>query len=265
VRLLPAFLTFLALTLSTTVRAADELETLFTRAATDPDAVVPLVLSGSRRIIGVDVAQGISLAQRLEPYCQRLFFSRERFAAMADAHVLLATRDGRSLWSLARRYHIGDQLVLRINPRDPAQYKVIDARSAPVTVVVALAHHCLLLWLGDTLLGIYPVASGAPGHQTPLGQTQIAVRVRDPEWRDPVTGTVYPPHAAGNFLGGYWLGFAATGARTFRGIGIHGWTAQEEGRWVGQDASHGCIRMRQADLPEVFDLALPGSRVSIRR
>ena len=264
-RLLPAFLAFLALTLSATVQATDDLETLFTRATTDPDAVVPLVLEGSRRIISADVAQGITLAQRLEPYCQRLFFSRERFPGMADAHVLLVPRDGHSLWTLARRYHIGDQLVVRINPRDPSQYKVIDARATPVTVVVSVAHHCLLLWLGSTLLGIYPVASGAPGHQTPLGTTQITVRVRDPEWRDPATGKVYPPHDPGNFLGGYWLGFAATDARVFRGIGIHGWTAQEEGRWVGQDASHGCIRMRQTDLPEVFDLALPGSRVSIRK
>ena len=257
-------LAFLALMLCATLRATDDLEELFTRAATDPDAVVPLVLCGSRRIIADDVAQGISLAQRLEPYCRRLFFSRERFVGMADAHLLLVGRDGHSLWTLARHYHIGDQLVVRINPRAPSLFKVIDARTAPVTVVISVAHHCLLLWLGSTLLGIYPVASGAVGHQTPLGTTQIAVRVRDPEWRDPATGKVYPPHDPGNFLGGYWLGFAATDARAFRGIGIHGWTAQEEGRWVGQDASHGCIRMRQADLPDVFDLALPGSRVSIR-
>jgi len=255
----------LALMLCATLRGADDLESLFTRAATDPDAVVPLVLAGSRAIAQDDAAQGISLAERLEPFCHRLFFTSERFAAMAQAHVALAEPDGHSVWHLARSYRIGDQLVLRINPRDPSQYKLIDARAQPVTVVVSVANHCLLLWLGGTLLGIYPVAIGAPGHQTPLGQTRITARVRDPEWRDPATGKVYPPHDPGNFLGGYWLGFAPLEDRTFRGIGIHGWTAQEEGRWVGQDASHGCIRMRQADLPEVFDVALTGSRVSIRQ
>jgi lipoprotein-anchoring transpeptidase ErfK/SrfK len=45
---------------------------------------------------------------------------------------------------------------------------------------------------------------------------------------------------------------------SMKGYGIHGTNAP---RSIGKAASHGCIRMRQADLEELFELVEVGSTV----
>jgi lipoprotein-anchoring transpeptidase ErfK/SrfK len=109
-----------------------------------------------------------------------------------------------------------------------------------------------------------PVGIGAGGTPTPAGATTIAQRVRNPEWRDPATGKVHPPHSPGNLLGAWWLGFAAGDDGRFRSIGCHGWTGDDPARWLGQEGSRGCIRMRQDDIADLAALVVPGVVVEVR-
>ena len=243
---------------------APALERLFARAQQDPGAVVALVLQGSRAIRNLDAEHGIQLAQRLQPYCQRLYFSPERLPHEELAGVRLVPRDRQGFWHASRRYHLGEALLSQLNPGAPRRWKVIDGRSTAVVVVVSRGAQRLLLWRRGVLMGIYPISSGDATHPTPLGTTRISSRVVDPQWRDPDSGVIHAPHDAGNFLGGYWMGFDATRDARYRGIGIHGWTAQDESAWVGQAQSHGCLRLRRQDLPQVFACAWVGSRVVIR-
>ena len=165
------------------------------------------------------------------------------------------------MWHMARRYHIGDHVLAGLNPPGQARWKIIDGRHHAISVVIDLHAHRLVLWREKILIGIFPIAIGDRDHPTPLGRTWISSRVQDPEWRDPTTGIIYPPHDPGNFLGGYWLGFDGHGNRRFRGIGIHGWTAEQEEQWLGQARSHGCLRVGQSDLPLVFGCVSVGDRV----
>jgi lipoprotein-anchoring transpeptidase ErfK/SrfK len=46
-----------------------------------------------------------------------------------------------------------------------------------------------------------------------------------------------------------------------KGYGIHGTNAPDS---IGKAASHGCIRMRQADLEELFELVTVGTPVELQ-
>ena len=62
------------------------------------------------------------------------------------------------------------------------------------------------------------------------------------------------PGAADNPLKARWLGIVS-------GVGIHG-TADEA--WIGTRASHGCIRMRVADVIDLYPRVPVGTPVLIR-
>jgi lipoprotein-anchoring transpeptidase ErfK/SrfK len=88
--------------------------------------------------------------------------------------------------------------------------------------------------------------------------------VRNPEWRDPDSGKIFKPNDPGNILGGYWIGFEHGPTAHFKGIGVHGFTAESSDMWLEKNGSHGCIRLIQDDIAWAFTLIRPGMRVTIR-
>jgi lipoprotein-anchoring transpeptidase ErfK/SrfK len=106
------------------------------------------------------------------------------------------------------------------------------------------------IWLGT--LKIYAIAVGATGSPSPEGDFKVINRLENPGYYKP--GTVVEP-GAGNPLGSRWIGLSQ------KGYGIHGTNAPGS---IGKAASHGCIRMRQRDLEELFKLVRVGDTVSIR-
>lgn len=252
--------------------ASDALDAQFANAEDDPAAVVPLIIAASQRIAASSADEGADLAARLAPFCRRAFFSPERLPGMSalglELHRVAA---GETPTAIARRYHTTADLLARLNagfsPRKLAvgqRLKVFDLAAAPLELVVGRSAFRLLVWRGATLIASFAVGLGSDAHPTPLGSTSVAICVRNPEWRDPDTRHVYPPGDPGNVLGGYWIGFAHGPNAPFRGIGIHGYTAERPAAWLGKPGSHGCVRMVQDDVALVFSLVRPGVRVSIR-
>jgi lipoprotein-anchoring transpeptidase ErfK/SrfK len=119
-------------------------------------------------------------------------------------------------------------------------------------IVVSLPDRKLVLLDGDRVLGIYDVAVGKASTPSPEGEFRIINRIPNPAWYAP--GKVVAP-GKGNPLGSRWMGLSA------KGYGIHGTNAPKS---IGKAASHGCIRMRAADLEELFDLVSIGVVVEIR-
>ncbi len=245
----------------------EDLEGLFVRAARERAAVVPLIVEGSRVIATLKTDEAIPLAERLFPFCRQALFSPMGFPGAERigvvGHVVV---HGETPSGVARRFGIGAGLLGVLNPgsfREGRELKVLDG-SAPLTLVVSRSRFRMFAWRSGILLAVLPVSVGKPGHETPLGRTTIASRVRDPEWRDPDTGAIYAPHDPRNVLGGFWLGFDPLPTRAFRGIGLHGFTAERADAWLGTASSHGCVRLAQPDIAVVFDLALPGTTVVIR-
>ena len=260
-----------------TADPTNELEALFAAAERDPAALAPLIERVSARIAKVDGNQGHALAERLEPFCRRAFHSPERFEGMERLGLVLHTVDSGELpGQVARRYQVDAGLLRALNsPYDErrvgagAKLKVLDLSSQRLVLSVDRERFRLSAWRpaeqgeGHLLLAYLPVGLGAAETPTPRGSTRVVQRVRDPEWRHPVSGKVFPPGHPENVLGGYWIRLDAEGIGK-EGIGLHGYTGAPSERWLGQPGSNGCVRLRQADIDRVYLMALEGTQVTLR-
>jgi L,D-transpeptidase ErfK/SrfK len=126
-----------------------------------------------------------------------------------------------------------------------------ERRNAQSRVVVSIPDRKLILFDGDRVVKIYNVAVGKPSTPTPEGEFRIINHLANPTYYG--NGVVIAP-GLNNPLGTRWMGLSAAG------YGIHGTNVPDS---IGKAASHGCIRMRQQDLEELFDLIKVGVTVEL--
>ncbi len=127
-----------------------------------------------------------------------------------------------------------------------------EKQSAPGRrIVVSLADRKLAVVEAGHVVKIFPTAVGAPRTPSPVGSYHVVQRLSDPTWY--TKGRIVPPGKA-NPLGTRWLGLSA------KGYGIHGTNAPAS---VGHDVSHGCIRMRNRDVEELFAMVTVGDPVEL--
>jgi lipoprotein-anchoring transpeptidase ErfK/SrfK len=119
-------------------------------------------------------------------------------------------------------------------------------------IVVSIPDRKLALIENDRVVKVYPIAVGKAETPSPTGSFRVVSRVIDPTWY--TKGKIVPPGPA-NPLGNRWIGLSE------RGYGIHGTNVQSS---VGHAASHGCIRMRKADVEELFKRVEIGDPVEFR-
>jgi lipoprotein-anchoring transpeptidase ErfK/SrfK len=117
--------------------------------------------------------------------------------------------------------------------------------------------HRVILYRGETAIKTYPVAVGRAGWETPVGEFHVFQMVRDPAWRHPLTGKVFEPGAPGNQLGNYWIGFWTDGRTA---VGFHD---TPHPKTVGKAMSHGCLRMYEKDISELFAQVSVGTLVNV--
>jgi L,D-transpeptidase ErfK/SrfK len=142
----------------------------------------------------------------------------------------------------------------------PAPTTAITAPPSPVPttkLVVDLSDRRVDLYQQDKLKASYPVAVGQEGWETPIGDFKIFQMHKNPIWRHPITQATIPP-GPDNPLGKRWIGFWADDTMV---IGFHG-TNQEE--LVGEAISHGCLRMKNADITALYRQVSLGSIVEVR-
>jgi lipoprotein-anchoring transpeptidase ErfK/SrfK len=119
-------------------------------------------------------------------------------------------------------------------------------------VVVSLPHRKLAVIVDGRVVRTFSVAVGAPQSPTPIGRFTIVNRLSDPTYYRP--GKVIGPGPS-NPLGTRWLGFDR------KGYGIHG---TDEPGSIGYARSHGCIRLRNRDVEQLFDLLRVGDVVELQ-
>jgi len=119
-------------------------------------------------------------------------------------------------------------------------------------IVISIPDRKLAVIEDDRVLKIYPTAVGEPVSPSPEGDFTIVNHIANPTWYH--QGRVVPPGKA-NPLGPRWLGLSR------KGYGIHGTNAPSS---IGRNASHGCIRMRNRDVEELFDIVAVGDAVELR-
>ena len=103
----------------------------------------------------------------------------------------------------------------------------------------------------------YDAAIGQADWETPTGDYEVGDMQTDPAWEHPLTGRVIPPGPE-NPLGAAWISFLSKGDYSF---GLHG-TINES--LIGKAVSHGCIRMRNADILALYEAVEPGWPLQVR-
>lgn len=133
-----------------------------------------------------------------------------------------------------------------------------EADPQALRLEIRLSRRQVALYRGDTLIKNYPIAVGRPGWETPVGSYAVKQMIKNPTWVHPLEkGVVIPGGDPENPLGRYWIGFWTDGKNW---IGFHGTPTP---RSVGRAASHGCIRMYNKDVEELFKQVTIGTVVTV--
>ena len=118
-------------------------------------------------------------------------------------------------------------------------------------VLVSIADRKLALLEDGKVVKLYRVAVGAETSPSPSGEFEIVNRITNPTYYHP---HVVIPASEESPIGTRWVGLSR------KGYGIHG---TNEPRSIGRAASHGCIRMKNRDMAQFFELVRIGDQVEI--
>jgi lipoprotein-anchoring transpeptidase ErfK/SrfK len=138
------------------------------------------------------------------------------------------------------------------------QYPVEESTPNPsVQVVIHRRSHTLqVLDAEGTLFRTYPIAIGKAAWPTPQGKFQVLKKIENPIFQSFRTGALTASGKA-NPLGQYYVQYHEGKVGEF---GIHG-TDEEDS--IGKSVSHGCIRMHNKDIAELYQLVDMGTSVTI--
>lgn len=131
-------------------------------------------------------------------------------------------------------------------------------KASNIQVVVVLSDRRVYVYRHNEVIASYPIAVGKKGWETPTGNFQVMHMQHKPVWRHPITGQVFAP-GSGSPLGDRWIGFWSDGRDE---IGFHG---TPEIDLVGTAVSHGCLRMRNADVRLLYNQVSIGTPVLVRK
>ena len=167
------------------------------------------------------------------------------------------------------------------DPDHPLRPLELQLAELPTNVVGRAGRHLvlhrsrrqLLLIEQGRLVSRYPVAVGMAGWETPAGNFRVLNKVSDPSWAHPQTGEVVTGEDPKNPLGSRWIGFYkdCVGRKGFDGermldikgcttAGFHG----TPHRWtIGHAVSHGCVRLFDEDIRDLFDRVRTGTPVTV--
>jgi len=118
-------------------------------------------------------------------------------------------------------------------------------------LVVSIPDRKLAVIENNEVVEVFAVAVGAPNSPSPTGTFTIVSRVANPTYYHP--GKVIAPGPQ-NPIGTRWIGLNQ------KGYGIHG---TDQPSSIGYAKSHGCIRLRNADVERLFERVRTGDVVEL--
>jgi lipoprotein-anchoring transpeptidase ErfK/SrfK len=143
-------------------------------------------------------------------------------------------------------------ILVLVNPLVAQTAKSNDGARAPWTVLVSIPDRKLAVLVNGIAVAGFAISVGADASPSPTGEFTIVNRVSNPTYYH--EGVVIPA-GKGNPVGTRWIGLSQ------KGYGIHGTNAPKS---IGRAASHGCIRLRNRDMEELFGILHVGDVVQIR-
>jgi hypothetical protein len=155
-------------------------------------------------------------------------------------------------WQRWFRHRLAAQLIAQFLHAQPP----IAEWSDRAYLVVNLRLRRVYLFDRGLPVGSYRVGIGQPGWETPIGSFTITRKLKHPVWRHPLTEIEIQPSEA-NPLGDRWIEFWVTDQGA---IGFHGTNQLAS---VGQAVSHGCLRLSNSDVRELYDWVREGTSVRV--
>jgi hypothetical protein len=164
------------------------------------------------------------------------------------------------LSTIARKFDVPYQYIARLNnisnPNHISRGRILKVVRGPFNVVVDLSERRLYVFLGDYYYCDYEVSVGKPGSETPVGTYMVVDKMDDKmvsfSWTNPDTGEVLRPGDPEFMLGTRWIKLSGG-----MGIGIHGRNPANDDDPLGEAVSHGCVRMRNREVEELYDMLAP--------
>ena len=240
------------------------------------DFLAPLG-SGSDR----ERLESVATEDRLEPISRNFFTLQSAEQSVIGELQIVFTTEENTFSDLAREYGLGFDEIVAANPDVdpwlpgdetpvllPTQYVLPEVPRRGVVLNIASKR---LFYFPEIAEGepvqvlTYPIGIGRIGWETPLGDTQVIAKARDPSWYVPASvrresaelgyplPSVVPP-GPDNPLGHFVLQLAMPGYL------IHG-TNQPYG--VGMRVSHGCVRLYPENIEPLFEMVDIGESVTI--
>jgi L,D-transpeptidase ErfK/SrfK len=189
-----------------------------------------------------------------------------------------------TLYALARQYSLGSEELVRVNPGvDPwlptagTQLIVPGRFILPAGkregIIINLPEHRLYYFpkpkkkSDKPLVITYPVSIGKMDWRTPIGETRVIGKQKDPAWYP--TASVRAEHAAeGDILpakvpAGPDNPLGTRAMRLAAGDGTYMIHGTNNPIAVGLAVTHGCIRMYPEDVEALFPLVPVGTKVRI--
>lgn len=189
--------------------------------------------------------------QQLDEVAQRIYFSPQ-----TQIQPPYEIQPGDQLQKIAKKYQLSWQYLSRLNQVDARKIrpgKLLKVFQGPFEAKVDLSDFELTILLDGHYVKRYPVGIGKT-NSTPVGEFSVREKLENPTYYGP-NGMVLEADDAENPLGERWIDIGNS-------FGIHGTIEPDS---IGKSESAGCIRMRNEDVAEVYDLLTVGSQVRIQR
>jgi len=163
-------------------------------------------------------------------------------------------KKGDSLFLLAKKFDTTVDLIKKINNLENNTIYFNQRLKIPTvkfSIFIDKSNSTLTLKAGDRMFKKYFISTGK-NNSTPEGEFTITSKLINPVWY--FNGKVIPARNSENILGSRWLGLS------IEGYGIHGTVEPET---IGKQITHGCIRMRNKDVEELYSIVPMKTKVVI--
>ncbi|MFO0918507.1 MAG: L,D-transpeptidase family protein [Planctomycetaceae bacterium] len=191
------------------------------------------------------------LLEKLESLAQKIFFSPQTH--FVDPYVI---QSGDQLRKIASSYKLTWEYLAKLNKTNPRRIREgqkLKVLKGPFAAVVCLHDFSLTIHLQGYFVKRFSVGIGKDG-TSPIGKFSVLNKLENPQYTDP-DGKVIEGDDPANPLGERWIDLGDS-------YGIHGTIDPDS---IGKAESRGCIRLRDADIIEVYDFLVVGSVVEIRQ
>ncbi len=197
-----------------------------------------------------EIKDAAAIRSSLEDINMRMMLS----PVVTEGSIEYEVKPGDTLFGIAGNSNTTVALIKKVNSlqgdviRPGQKLKVITSR---FSILVDKSRNVLILEADGEPFKTYGVSTGKD-NCTPVGVFKIEEKMVKPVWYK--VGAVVAPDSEEYELGERWMGLSV------EGYGIHG-TSDES--TIGKQITQGCVRMRNNDVIELFDIVPSGTEVEI--